>query len=74
MIKNIIGYNIKAFRKSRGMTLDQLAEKVGLTKSTLSRYELGQYEPKFQTVCEIAGALGVNPASIYGFGPTSGGC
>ena len=62
-----IGANIRAYRQESGLTLDELAERVGLTKSTLSRYELGKLEPNFETVVDIADALDVHPALLYGF-------
>lgn len=64
---NTIGTNIRVYRQGIGLTLDELAEKVGLTKSTLSRYENGQYEPNYETVVDIAEALDVHPALLYGF-------
>ena len=64
---NTIGANIRAYRQEIDMTLEQLSEKVGLAKSTLSRYESGAYEPSFDTVKDIAEALDVHPALLYGF-------
>lgn len=64
---NTIGANIRAYRQDIGLTLDELAERVGLTKSTLSRYETGAYEPSHEAVLDIAEALDVHPALLYGF-------
>ena len=67
MDENIIGRNIRQLRKSRGMTLEQLAEKVGSTKSTISRYEVGAYEPSFKMIRKISEVFDICPARIYGF-------
>ncbi|MCR5432511.1 MAG: helix-turn-helix transcriptional regulator [Lachnospiraceae bacterium] len=37
-----IGKNIKEIRKKRGYTLEEVAEKLGISISTLSRYESSQ--------------------------------
>lgn len=37
---------LKELRKSKGITLEKLAEELGTAKSTLSRYENGLREPK----------------------------
>lgn len=67
MKKNIIGSNIRRYRNELSVTLEELAGEVNLTKSTLSRYEHGLIEPSFETVKDIAFALDVKPALIYGF-------
>ena len=36
-----VSRNIKLIRKKQGMTLDELAAGVGVTKSTVARYESG---------------------------------
>lgn len=37
-----IGENIKFYRKQRNMTLKELGCKVGITESTMQKYETGQ--------------------------------
>lgn len=53
----MIGDTIRAARKKRGWTLDQLGDAVGLTKGTLSSYETGQVVSPVETLCKIADAL-----------------
>lgn len=38
-LKKYIGNQIKVFRKSTGLTQDELAQKLNTTKQTISRYE-----------------------------------
>ena len=54
-----IGEKIKAARKKRGWTLDQLGSAVGLGISTLSGYENDNTKggPDTETLCKIADAL-----------------
>lgn len=62
-----IGKRIKKARHIRNVTLDEIASKVGVTKSTIQRYETGQIQnPKIPVLHSIANALNVNPAWIVG--------
>lgn len=53
------GNLIRKYRKERGMTQLQLAEKVGTVDSSIRRYELGLSIPGTQRLKEIADALDV---------------
>ncbi len=65
----IIAY-IKSLRKKRKMSLDELASKVGIAKSTLSRYENGSREFPINDVHLYAEALGVSTFNILGIPET----
>lgn len=59
-ISREIGHRIRNFRKSRHMTLDELANIVCKNKSTLSKYENGEIILDIETIYEIARALGIH--------------
>lgn len=62
-----IGNRIKYARDLRGATLDDIAKKVGVTKSTIQRYEAGKITTiKLPVVEAIAIALNVNPSWVVG--------
>lgn len=62
-----IGNRIKYARDLRGATLDNIAKKVGVTKSTIQRYESGKIITiKLPVVEAIAIALNVNPSWVIG--------
>ena len=62
-----IGNRIKYARDLRDATLDDIAKKVGVTKSTIQRYEAGKITTiKLPVVEAIAIALNVNPAWVVG--------
>lgn len=62
-----IGERIKFARDLRGTTLDDIAKKVGVAKSTVQRYESGKIKNiKLPVVESIATALNVNPSWIIG--------
>lgn len=55
---------IRELRLLRGLTLEQLAEKVGLTKSALGRLETGDSQLKFLHLRPLALALAVDEPEI----------
>ena len=55
-----ISKKIKALRKTRGMTQEQLAEKLGVQRATISNYEIGRRSPHIKELEKIADALGVS--------------
>lgn len=54
-----IGNKIKTLRKSRKMTQEEFAANVGISRSTLSCYEIGQRTPHLKTLQHIAELFGV---------------
>ncbi len=67
MTNTEIGNRIKHARDLRRATLDDIAKKVGVTKSTIQRYENGKINAiKIPVVESIAIALNVNPSWIVG--------
>ena len=67
MTNTEIGNRIKHARSLRNVTLDDIAKKVGVAKSTIQRYENGKINTiKIPVVESIALALNVNPSWIVG--------
>lgn len=63
----IIGNRIKQRRLSLGLTLGEVASKIGVAISTIQRYEAGTISKiKLPVIQAIAGALSVNPAWLIG--------
>ena len=59
-ILNGVGCNIRAQRKKRGLTLDELSALVNKSKSTLSKYEKGEIAVDVETLYELADALHIH--------------
>ena len=55
----MIGLKIKNLRKSRKLTQEEFAEQIGVSRSTLSCYEIGQRTPHLNTLQQIADIFGV---------------
>ena len=54
-----IGKKLKQLRKSKGLTQEQVAEKVDITRSTISNYEIGRRTPHLKDLSALAGVFGV---------------
>lgn len=62
-----IGERIAARRSQLGLTMDDVAQRIGVAKSTIQRYEKGQIRKiKLPVIESIASALQVNPDWIIG--------
>lgn len=59
-----ISANIKNLRTSRDWTQEQLAEKIGVTRSTVTQWETGWSQPRMGAVERLASAFGVSVADI----------
>ena len=55
-----IGKFIAALRKEKGMTQEQLGEKLGVTNKTISRWETGTYLPDVEMLSLLSQAFGVS--------------
>lgn len=64
----LIGNRIKEARTMRNMTLDDIADDIGVAKSTIQRYEAGKITKlKLPVIQAIANSLDVNPVWLSGY-------
>lgn len=56
---------LRARRKAAGLTLRDMAEKLGCTQAAVSCWELGETLPTADRLPEIARALGCNVDELY---------
>lgn len=59
-LKKELQFNPKRLREARlvrGLTISDLAEKIGVSKQAISQFELGEYSPKPETVMSIINTL-----------------
>ena len=59
--------NIRKFRKDRSMTQEDLAEKLGLTLGTISKWERGSSEPELSYLMQLAQIFHVSLDALLGF-------
>jgi len=64
---NEVAKNLKKIRVSSGMTQEELAEKMFVTRQTISNWENGKSQPDVQTLTSLADSFGVEVSElIYG--------
>lgn len=57
---------VRSLRRRRNLTLDQLAEEVGLSKGHLSRFERGEKSLSVSALMRLAKALGTSVSTLLG--------
>ncbi|HEX2201980.1 MAG TPA: helix-turn-helix domain-containing protein [Longimicrobium sp.] len=60
---------VRALRGDRGLTLDALASRAGVSRSMISLVERGESSPTAAVLDRIAAGLGVTLASLFADGP-----
>lgn len=60
-----LGEQLKALRVKKGMTQEQLAQKLNTTKAAISRYEKNHRQPRLEQISEIARILDANPDELF---------
>jgi transcriptional regulator with XRE-family HTH domain len=61
-----IGEKLREVRTKRLLTQDELAEKAGVSQSTIANIERNNAEPQFRTIRKLAKALNVDPTNLLG--------
>lgn len=59
--------NLKRLRENRSLSRQSLADKVGISLSTLGMYEQGRREPDLQKLVSIAATLHVSTDELLGY-------
>lgn len=67
-----VGERMRAIRKQKQMSADELARKIGVSRSTIFRYEKGDIEKvPIEIVAKVADALDIKPEQLMGLKPAS---
>lgn len=64
-IDEIVGANIRKYRKMRGLTQKDLGDKIGVRNNTISQYEKGRNSPEQNMIYAIANALGIGVGDLF---------
>ena len=65
MNQYVTGAMIKRLRENRGMTQQQLAEKLAVSDKAISRWETGRGYPDISLIEPLAGALGISIIELF---------
>ena len=72
-MKICLAENVRAGRRERGLTQEQLAEALGVTVGAVSKWESGQSVPDVGLIMELADFLGTSVDALLGYAWQSGG-
>lgn len=59
-----IGLNIKSYRQRAGLTQNELADKLGVARSTVTQWENGLSNPRMGMVVRLANTFGVMSSDL----------
>jgi transcriptional regulator with XRE-family HTH domain len=65
------GLKIQTLRRQRGLSQEQLAEKIGRSTDTISNIERGSSSTRIESAAAIAKVLGVTLSELFDFAPDS---
>ena len=67
-MQHSIGKTIKDLRKSRGLTQEELAERIGVTAQAISKWENESGMPDLSQIVPLAHIFGVSTDTLLGTG------
>lgn len=62
----LIGERLRNARELRNLTLEQVADRAGISKAHLSRLESGERQPSVSALLELSGVLGARVSTLLG--------
>jgi transcriptional regulator with XRE-family HTH domain len=62
----LLGHEVRRLRKDQKLTIEQLAERAGLTGNYLGTIEAGKRDPSLFTLCQLARGLKVPLYALFG--------
>lgn len=64
-----LNMNIRNFRIFKGMTQEDLANRIGKSKNVISNWERGDNSPDIDCIEKICNIMGVTPNQLFGWEP-----
>ena len=65
-LNDVFAHNLAHYRTQKGLVQKELAERLNVSKATISSWESGIYSPKLSTLPEICDALDISLADLLG--------
>jgi transcriptional regulator with XRE-family HTH domain len=66
-IAKIVGENLKAARKAKGITQQQIAKELNKYQSDYSEYETGTIQLDYEKIVYLCKRLDITPNELFGF-------
>ena len=60
-----VAHNLKIYRKQRGFSQEQLAERVGFSTRYYQRLESGRWSPNILTLYKVAKQLKIDTSNLF---------
>ncbi|MNJ31052.1 HTH-type transcriptional regulator PuuR [compost metagenome] len=60
-----VGSRLRAARKAKGLMIEDVANRVGVSKSFISRFERDAVQASVATLLRVCDAIGVKPADLF---------
>lgn len=60
-----VGSRLRAARQAKGLLIDDVAKRVGVSKSFISRFERDAVQASVATLLRVCEAIGVKPADLF---------
>lgn len=67
----VLAARIKRLRLASGLTRGQLGDSVGVSATSVGKWETGPFLPRGRNVAKLAGALGIDVTALLGETPIS---
>lgn len=64
--RRVLHARIKSLREERGLTQEELGQRIGTDKAAVCHWENGDYAPNSHSLPLLADALGVTIDELYG--------
>ena len=64
--RNLFSENLKKIRKEKGLTREELADKINMSWESIKNYEMNRREPKISECATLAKALGCTMSDLTG--------
>lgn len=65
-----LGTAIRSHRQAKGLTIEALAHKAGMSTGHVGRIEQGHVNPRWDTLCALASALDMPLAELFDDAPS----
>jgi transcriptional regulator with XRE-family HTH domain len=66
VVSGRLGRRVRALRRERGLTLDGLARRSGVSRAMISKLERGEKNPTLVVAAKVAAGLGVSLSQVVG--------
>lgn len=65
VVKNDFSEKLQLIRKNRGLTLEELAEKLSVSRQAVAKWKSGQVYPEITNLIQISNLLDAGSAEVF---------